>query len=233
MPDVRRLLVVEDEPDVREVLASYLRRDGHAVTATGHGGDAWQLFRRERPNLVVLDVLLPGVDGFEVLRRIRADGDVPVIMVTARDEDVDRLVGLRMGADDYVVKPFNPAEVAARVAAVLRRCGGGPAGGGDLIRLGPLTLDPDATEAVVAGTPLPLTATEYRLLLHLARHPRRTLSRAQLRAAVLPDSAALDRVVDAHLTNLRRKLTDAGVPGSLIDTVRGIGYRLTPPPEQR
>jgi two-component system response regulator AdeR len=221
-----RLLVVEDEPDIRDVLVAYLRRDGHDVQHTGDGAHAWTLYRQTRPDLVLLDVLLPGVDGFELLGRIRRDGTVPVIMVTARDEDVDKLVGLRMGADDYVVKPFNPAEVAARVAVVLRRTR--PTADTPRLTFGPLTIDLDATRAVVSGAEVPLTATEYRLLTCLATHAGRTLSRAQLRAAALPDSAALDRVVDAHLTNLRRKLAAADPrTGELIETVRGFGYRLT------
>ncbi|WP_410812720.1 response regulator transcription factor [Micromonospora sp. 067-2] len=232
MSDVRRLLVVEDEPDVREVLVAYLRRDGHAVIATGDGAHAWQLFTAERPDLVLLDVRLPQVDGFELLRRIRERGDVPVIMVTARDEDIDTVLGLRMGADDYVVKPFNPAEVAARVAAVLRRANRSTVAPGR-IALGRLTVDLVGTQALVDGRPVPLTASEYRLLVVLATHPRQTMTRSQLRVAALPGSAALDRVVDAHLTNLRRKLTDAGVPADLIGTARGLGYRLTPPDPAR
>ncbi|MGN9811734.1 response regulator transcription factor [Micromonospora sp. BQ11] len=218
-----RLLVVEDEPDIRDVLVAYLRRDGHHVEHTGDGSHAWDLFEASRPDLVVLDVLLPGLDGFELLRRIRRHGGTPVIMVTARDEDVDKIVGLRMGADDYVVKPFNPAEVAARVAVVLRRAR--PADRSRHLTFGALTVDLDATRVTVRGAEVPLTATEYRLLTCLVENPGRTLSRAQLRTAALPDSAALDRVVDAHLTNLRRKLADAGATG-LIDTVRGFGYRL-------
>lgn len=219
-----RLLVVEDEPDIRDVLVAYLRRDGHDVQSTGDGAYAWTLFGAVPFDLVVLDVLLPGLDGFELLRRIRGRSAVPVIMVTARDEDVDTLVGLRMGADDYVVKPFNPAEVAARVAAVLRRSGAAPAA--DRLAVGPVELDLDATRTLVRGHPVALTATEYRLLVCLATHAGQTMSRNQLRSAALPESAALDRVVDAHLTNLRRKLAQAGADG-LISTVRGFGYRLS------
>lgn len=216
--------MVEDEPDIRDILVAYLRRDGHTVHATGDGAHAWTLVQADRPDLVVLDVMLPGVDGFELLRRIRQHGTIPVIMVTARDEDVDKLVGLRMGADDYIVKPFNPAEVAARVTSVLRRAA--PSRSSRQLHIGPLTVDLDATHAAVHAQRVPLTATEYRLLVCLAQHPGRTLSRAQLRAAALPESAALDRIVDAHLTNLRRKLGDAGADG-LIETVRGFGYKLS------
>lgn len=223
-----RLLVVEDEPDIRDVLVAYLRHDGHHVQSTGDGTYAWTLFGAATFDLVVLDVLLPGLDGFELLRRIRGRSAVPVIMATARDEDVDLLVGLRMGADDYVVKPFNPAEVAARVAAVLRRSGATPSA--TRLTTGPLELDLEATRALVRQCPVPLTATEYRLLVSLATHAGQTMSRSQLRSAALPESEALDRVVDAHLTNLRRKLAEAGADG-LISTVRGFGYRLAAPPE--
>lgn len=226
MNTAAHVLVVEDEPDIRDVLVAYLRRDGYTVSATGDGTHAWTLITTERPALVVLDVMLPGLDGFELLRRTRQHGTTPVIMVTARDEDVDKLVGLRIGADDYVVKPFNPAEVVARVAAVLRRSAPAPAS--QQLRIATLTIDLDATSVAVGRRPVALTATEYRLLTCLATQPGRTLSRAQLRAAALPDSAALDRVVDAHLTNLRRKLADAGADG-LVETVRGFGYRLHAP----
>jgi two-component system response regulator AdeR len=205
-----------------------MRPDGPAAVA---------LHVRLGPDLVLLDVMLPGLDGFEVLRRIHADPDrpaTPVILLTARDEDLDKLLGLRMGADDYVVKPFSPPEVVARVHAVLRRAAPSTPyvdqPGERVLRVGALQVDPTSTSATVAGALLDLTATEYRLLEHLIRAPRRTFTRAQLLAAVLPDSAALERVIDAHLGNLRRKLTEAGAPG-LIQTVRGLGYRLGSVPE--
>lgn len=232
------VLVVEDEPRIAEVLEAYLHRDGFRTARAADGPAAVALHRDLRPDLVLLDVLLPGFDGFEVLRRIGAERATPVIMVTARDEDVDKLVGLRMGADDYVVKPFSPPEVVARVHAVLRRAAPAApptatsatataptASGPERLVLGDLVVDVAATTATVAGTPLDLTATEYRLLEHLARAPRRTFSRAQLLDAALPESAALERVVDAHLGNLRRKLAAAGAP-EVIETVRGLGYRL-------
>lgn len=225
-----RILVVEDQPDLREVLEAYLRRDRYTVTGTGDGNHAWALFTATTPDLVLLDVMLPGLDGFELLRRIRGRGGVPVIMLTARDEDLDKLVGLRMGADDYVVKPANPAEVVARVGAVLRRTLGTSAAPAP-ISFGPVTLDVEAKQVRVDGFPVPLTATEYRLLAHLAANPGRTFTRTQLRIAALPESAALDRVVDAHVANLRRKLVEAGAPDGLLTTLRGLGYRLSTPRE--
>lgn len=221
------VLVVEDEPRIAEVLEAYLRRDGFGVARAGDGPTALCMHAQLRPDLVLLDVMLPGLDGFEVLRRLRADvaPSTPVILLTARDEDVDRISGLRMGADDYVVKPFSPPEVVARVQAVLRRARATDAGP---LRLGPLEIDTTGTAVRVHDVPVELTATEYRLLELLARSPRRTFSRAQLLAAALPESAALDRVVDAHLGNLRRKLAAAGAP-ALVETVRGFGYRLRLP----
>lgn len=225
------VLVVEDEPRIAEVLEAYLRRDGFGVARAGDGPTALRLHAQLRPDLVLLDVMLPGLDGFEVLRRLRADPSpsTPVILLTARDEDVDKILGLRMGADDYVVKPFSPPEVVARVQAVLRRSRATEAPG--LLRLGPLEIDTTGTAVRVHDVPVELTATEYRLLELLARSPRRTFSRAQLLAAALPESAALDRVVDAHLGNLRRKLAAAGAP-TMIETVRGFGYRLRLPGPQ-
>jgi two-component system response regulator AdeR len=221
------VLVAEDEPQIAEVLVAYLHREGFRTVLAGDGPAAVKASREAQPDLVLLDVMLPGIDGFEVLRLIRADGNLPVIMVTARDEDVDKLVGLRMGADDYVVKPFSPPEVVARVQAVLRRtrANNSVATSAPSITIGSLVIDGAATLVSVGEVELDLTAAEYRLLEHLARSPRRTFSRAQLLAAALPGSAAMDRVVDAHLANLRRKLADAGA-GDPIETVRGLGYRL-------
>ncbi|MGY1607702.1 MULTISPECIES: response regulator transcription factor [unclassified Geodermatophilus] len=226
------VLVVEDEPQIAEVLEAYLHRDGYRTARAADGVSAVERHRGLRPDLVLLDVRLPGLDGFEVLRRIRASAPTPVIMVTARDEDVDKLLGLHMGADDYVLKPFSPPEVVARVRAVLRRAAPGPRPP-RVLRVGPLEVDPAALTATVGGRPLPLTLSEYRLLEHLARSAGRVLTRAQLLDAALPGSAALDRVVDAHLSNLRRKLAAAG-EDRLLETVRGAGYRLrrapAPPP---
>ena len=212
------ILVVEDEPNLSEVLEAYLRREGFRTVRTGDGETALRLFREARPDLILLDVMLPKLDGSEVLRQVRQSGDTPVIMVTARVEDVDRLVGLRMGADDYVTKPFNPPEVIERVKAVLRRTR--PTDADKPLRVGELTVDPHGMSVTVAGRPLELTLSEY-----LAHHPGRVFSRAELLAACLPKSDALERTVDAHLNIVRRKLAAAGVKDAL-GTVRGAGYRL-------
>ncbi len=217
------VLVVEDEPNLSEVLEAYLCRDGFRTERAADGESALRLFRAAKPDLILLDVMLPKLGGFEILRLVRQAGDTPVIMVTARVEDVDRLVGLRMGADDYVTKPFNPPEVVERVKAVLRRTR--PTDADKPLQVAGLEVDPRGMEVRPAGTRLELTLSEYRLLEHLARHPGRVFNRAELLAACLPDSDALERVVDAHLNSVRRKLAAAGVTDAL-DTVRGAGYRL-------
>lgn len=217
------ILVAEDEPNLSEVLEAYLRREGFRTERAADGESALRLFREAKPDLILLDVMLPKVDGFEVLRQVRGAGDTPIIMVTARVEDVDRLVGLRMGADDYVIKPFNPPEVIERVKAVLRRAR--PTDTDKSLKVAGLTVNPRGMEVTVAGRPLELTLSEYRLLEHLARHPGRVFSRAELLAACLPESDALERTVDAHLNSVRRKLAASGA-AEVLDTVRGAGYRL-------
>ncbi|TFZ08769.1 response regulator [Ramlibacter humi] len=232
LPNRPLVLVVEDEAGIADVLVAYLRRDGLDAQVARDGPQALEMFRRLRPDFVLLDIQLPGIDGVEVLREIRAESDAPVMMVTARAEDLDKLLALRLGADDYVVKPFSPPEVVARVRAVLRRTGRAPVPAQELIRAGRLEIDLQAHSARVteAGAPaqeLPLTLTEYRLLACLASQPQRCFTRGQLVEACLPESEALDRVIDSHLSKLRRKLALAGLP-ELIETVRGVGYRLWP-----
>ena len=217
------VLVVEDEPYIAEVLEAYLRREGMRTERAVDGPEALRLHQGIRPDLVLLDVQLPGLDGLEVLRQIRVKQSTPVILVTARAEDLDKLLGLKLGADDYVVKPFNPLEVVARVKAVLRRVAANTQQGP--IRLGALEVDPIGTLARVGKQRLDLTLTEYRLLEVLARQPNRTFSRSELLEVAAPESDALERVVDMHLSNLRRKLEAAGVP-DMLETVRGMGYRL-------
>ena len=181
-----------------------------------------------KPDLVMLDVQMPRLNGWEVLAELRRRGDTPVIMLTALDEDIDKLQALRIGADDYVVKPFNALEVAARASAVLRRARGSR---GSVLRVGSVEIDMDSHLAsVIAGsslerTPLPLTLTEFRILAHMARAPRRAFSRSELVDACLPRGEALDRTVDTHLSKLRRKLEEAGAYG-LVNNVRGVGFRL-------
>ncbi|WP_420224421.1 response regulator [Pigmentiphaga litoralis] len=228
----RLVLVVEDEGSLADILVAYLQRDGLRTQHADNGLTALQNFRQNRPDIVLLDIRLPGIDGVDVLKTIRAESDTPVIMVTAMADDVDKLVSLRMGADDYVVKPFNPAEVVARVRAVLRRTAAAGQQRPSILRVGRLQIDRSAHAASVRdddGTtrPLPLTLTEYKLLETLANQPRRCFTRSDLVEACLPESDALDRVIDSHLSKLRRKL-EVGGCGDMINTVRGIGYRLWP-----
>ncbi|MGO4855553.1 response regulator [Phaeovulum sp. W22_SRMD_FR3] len=221
------ILIIEDEPEIAEILETYFAREGFRVICARDGVIGLAHHQRLRPDLVVLDIKLPGQDGYEVLAAIRRRGETPVIMVTALAEDLDKLQALRIGADDYVVKPFNPLEVVARARAVLRRTMGRAPD--HVLRLGPLTVDPEAYRASIdtnAGTvPLDLTPTEFRILAHMARFAGRAFSRGDLVDACLPEGAALDRTVDSHVSNLRRKLAEAGAEG-MLEGVRGIGYRL-------
>ncbi|MBF6594625.1 MAG: response regulator transcription factor [Thermaceae bacterium] len=221
---VALVLVVEDEPEIAEILEGYLRRDGYRTERAGDGRSALNLYRAAKPDLVLLDIQMPELDGLEVLRRIRSDGNTPVILVTARTEDLDKLLGLELGADDYVTKPFSPREVVARVKAVLRRSA--PVESAQLpLRCGPLEVDLEKVVAWVGSERLDLTPTEFRLLETLAQTPGKAFSRVELLEAALPESEALERVVDVHLKNLRKKLEAAGAAG-LLETVRGVGYRL-------
>ena len=221
------ILIVEDEPEISDILERYFEREGFRVLTASDGEIGLSHHQRLRPDLVVLDVKLPKLDGHTVLATIRQRGDTPVIMVTALADDLDKLHGLRSGADDYVVKPFNPVEVVARARAVLRRATGSAAN--KVLRVGRLAIDPIAHMAVVedgeSRMPLNLTRTEFRILEYMAGFPNRAFERGEIVDACLPESDALDRTVDSHMSKLRRKLDAAGV-GDLLNGVRGVGYRL-------
>jgi len=221
------VLIAEDEAEIAAVIAAYLEREGMRTVRAADGRIALDLHLALKPDLVMLDVQMPKLDGWEVLTEIRRRGTTPVIMLTALDQDIDKLQALRIGADDYVVKPFNAVEVAARARAVLRRSGGSSA---SVLRSGPITIDLEShTVAVEQGSSLNhpvLTLTEFRLLAHLARSPMRVFGRGDLVDACMPGSDALDRTVDSHLSKLRRKLEDAGASGMVVN-VRGVGYRLS------
>ncbi|WP_103130685.1 response regulator [Deinococcus aerius] len=223
------ILIVEDEPQLAEVLEAYARQEGYRTERAADGNTALTAYRAAHPDLILLDVMLPGRSGLDVLKTVRADGATPVILVTARAEETDQIVGLELGADDYVVKPFRPRELMARVKAVLRRVSAALEDNERPLRVGPLEVDRRAVVARVNGQPLTLTPTEFRLLAHLAQVPGRAFSREELLAAALPDSDALERVVDAHLASVRRKL-DGVRAGELLRTVRGVGYRLEASP---
>ena len=223
------VLIVEDEPEIADILQAYLEREGLRTARATDGRRALEHHLALKPDLVLLDVQMPLLDGWQVLAAIRQRGDTPVILLTALDQDVDKLTGLRIGADDYVVKPFNPAEVVARVQAVLRRAGRPSRPPAPVLRVAPFEIDLEnhVATAEVGGLPqrLSLTLTEFRLLAEMARHPRRAYSRAELLQACLPEGDALERTVDSHVSKLRRKLEDLGVEG-VPASVRGIGYRF-------
>lgn len=224
-----KVLVVDDDPQIREVVTIALERAGHGVVTASDGQAALRAARREAPAFVVLDVGLPEIDGFEVCRRLRGFSDVPVLFLTARDDEVDRVVGLELGADDYVTKPFSPRELVARIAAILRRAGAGEAApAARPMALGALSVDPARHGCAFAGTEVPLTGTEMALLLRLMRRPDNVVGRVQLTEAVWGGGSPVsDRTLDSHLRNLRRKLAEAGGTDA-IETVHGVGLRMGP-----
>src|SRR6266516_4575233 len=222
------ILIVDDEPIVRDVVARYLERDGFRTLAAGDGDEARALIERETPGLVVLDVMLPGTDGLSLCRWIRSRSDLPVIMLTARGEEADRIVGLELGADDYVTKPFSPRELAARVRTVLRRSGP-PGTKSERLSFDALEIDASTREVRREGEPLRLTAKEFDLLYFLARHPRRVFSRQQLMDRVWGYEAALDTgTVTVHIRRLREKIEPDPSRPRFLETLWGVGYRFTP-----
>lgn len=225
---VRRVLVVDDEPGVRRVVRSYLEDGGFHVDEAASGSAALEAIRREPPDLVVLDVMLPDVDGIEVLREARRWSDVGVILLTARRDEIDRVVGLEVGADDYVTKPFSGRELVARVRAVLRRRVADEAAAPDEpIEIGPLVVDPGRRSVAYGGQPVELTALEFDLLATLASSPGRVFTRRQLLERVWgADYYGDERVVDVHVANLRRALGDSADEPQVIATVRSVGYKL-------
>ena len=225
---MRRVLVVDDEPHIRTVLRSYLQADGFEVTEASDGEGAIAAIRDSRPDVVLLDVMLPGIDGLEVLRQLRVFSDAYVILVTARTEEVDKLVGLGVGADDYVTKPFSPREVTARVKAVLRRDRGVRTGEeAAAMRFNGLIIDTVGREVEANGAPILLSSLEFDLLAALAGAPGRVFSRAQLLERVWGyDFYGDERVVDVHIRSLRARLGDPAGDPHLIATVRGAGYKF-------
>ncbi len=215
----RTILVVDDEPQIAEIATDYLRMAGFEVITAGDGVRALEAVRGRRPDLVVLDLGLPRMDGIDVARTIRRESDLPIIMLTARVEEDDRLHGLEIGADDYITKPFSPRELVARVRAVLRRTEK-RSGDTDVLRVADLTIDVPRMTITRGDEVIDLTTTELQLLATLARHPGRVFTRTQLLDA--RDAESFDRAVDAHVKNIRRKLGDA----TYIETVYGIGYRF-------
>ncbi len=223
------VLIIEDEPELVKILRSYLEKSGYTVHTASRGDAGLQLWERERPDLVLLDLNLPGMDGLDVMREIRRRSDTPIIVVTARVEEADRLIGLEMGADDYISKPFSPREVVARVRAVLRRAEKSGAAAQSMA-VGDLVIDLDAHIVTHAGNALDLTPTEFSLLVTLASQPGRAFSRLQLlEAAQGMAYEGYERTVDAHIKNLRAKLECDGHTPRYIETVFGVGYRFRKP----
>lgn len=222
----QKILVVDDSVEIVKLVCAYLERAGFAVVTASEGRQALAVFRHERPNLVVLDLNLPGMDGLDVCRALRRDSDVPIIMLTARIEETDRLIGLELGADDYIVKPFSPREVVARVRTVLRRSEGTPVRP-EVISSAGVTLDLAQHAASWNGQPLDLTTMEFDLLALLVQHPGQVFTRLQLLERT-QDAAfeGYERPIDVHIKNLRKKLGDDSQEPRFIETVRGVGYRF-------
>jgi DNA-binding response OmpR family regulator len=220
------VLVVDDEPTVRDIVVRYLERDGHRALEADDADSARAALERHSPSLVVLDIMLPGGSGLELCREIRERSELPVIMLSARADEADRIVGLELGADDYVTKPFSPRELTARVRTVLRRTSSASNGGRRVV-LGELELDESTRELLVCGKPVRLTAKEFDLLAFLARHPRQVFSRQQLMEAVWGYEAAYDTgTVTVHIRRLREKIEPNPAEPRWIETVWGVGYRF-------
>jgi DNA-binding response OmpR family regulator len=223
---MKTILVVDDEPSIAQIAGDYLRHGGFGVITASNGLDALMLARAQRPDLIVLDLGLPRLDGIEVAKTLRREGNIPIIMLTARIEESDRLAGLELGADDYMTKPFSPRELVARVRSVLRRVDAS-GGGGDVLRRGNLVIDNARMWVSRDGDPIDLTPTEFQLVAALARNPGRIFTRAQLLDAVRGDDAeAFDRAIDTHIKNIRRKIEPDPRRPRYILTVYGMGYKF-------
>ena len=220
---MQKVLVVDDDPHIRDVVCFALRRAGYQALTAGDGLAALEVAAREAPALVVLDILMPELDGTEVCRRLRKRSDVPIIFLTSKDEEMDRIIGLELGADDYVIKPFSPRELVARVKTVLRRQS--PVAAENRLVRGRLVVDLEAIAASWDGTVVQLTATEFALLKAIAAQPRRVFTRENLMTASYADARFVsDRTIDSHVRHIRAKFQSAG--GDPIETVHGVGYRL-------
>ena len=225
---VKTILVVEDEMKIARLVRDYLQHAGFEVIVASNGESALASARGAKPDLVVLDLRLPGRDGLDVTRELRRTSNVPIVMLTARGEESDRIVGLEMGADDYMVKPFSPKELVARVRAVLRRTEGARATGPEVLRVRDVEVDMPKMRVHAAGRPVDLTPTEFQLLVALAREPGRVFTRAQLLDAVHGVAfESYERAIDAHVKNIRRKLEPVPARPRYLLTVHGVGYRFT------
>ena len=223
----KKILVVDDEPKIAEICQDYLNAAGYDVVTAMTGPDGLSAARREKPDLVVLDLMLPEMDGLDVCRTLRRESDIPIIMLTARVEETDKLIGLELGADDYITKPFSPRELVARVRVVLRRMSGDPTS--DVIRAGEVTLDRTRYEVNLRDQTISLTPTEFEIFATLMSQPGRIFSRAQLLKAVHGVAfESYERAIDSHIRNLRRKLEADDGRSTYIVTVHGVGYKFEP-----
>ncbi len=227
--DQRSIIVVDDDRQLAELMREFLTDEGYRVTVCAHGDQAFAVIRSLLPDLIILDLMLPGLDGIEVCRQVRQFSDAYVLMLTARTEEIDRIIGLSVGADDYVTKPFSPRELVARVKALLRRPHTGISAEPDappVHRFGALMIDEGRHEVTKRGVAVSLTAREFALLATMAAHPKRVFTRAQLLEHIWGEEYYDDHVVDVHVGNLRKKLEDDPARPVYIETVRGVGYRL-------
>jgi len=225
----KKILVVDDEPQIAKVLKAYLEKAGYLVLTAADGISAVTTFQREKPDFMILDLNLPGMDGLEVCKVVRHDSNIPILMLTARVEEADRLIGLELGADDYVIKPFSPREVVARVKTIFRRTGSEvkPA---NIIEVGNLVINLDQHTILLAGKAIELTPTEFEILVVLAKNPRRVFSRFQIMEQAQGNAyEGYERTIDAHIKNIRLKLEPNPKKPIYIHTVFGVGYKLEEP----
>jgi len=224
----KKILVVDDEPQIVKVLKAYLEKAGYLVVTASDGKAALLTFQREKPDFLILDLNLPGLDGLDVCKAVRRDSNIPILMLTARVEEADRLIGLELGADDYVVKPYNPREVVASVITIFRRTQSEPAKD-EIIKVGDLIIDLEKHTVNLADRTIELTPTEFEILLTLARQPKRVFSRLQIMEQAQGDSfEGYERTIDAHIKNIRLKLEPNPRKPVYIQTVFGLGYKLEP-----
>jgi two-component system alkaline phosphatase synthesis response regulator PhoP len=221
----KKILVIDDEPKIVEICQDYLKASGFEVISAGNGQLGLTSARRDKPDLIVLDLMMPGMDGLDVCRALRREGNTPIIMLTARVAESDKLVGLELGADDYITKPFSPRELVARVRVVLRRSSGDTTS--EIIRVGEVSIDRTRYEAILPDATVLLTPTEFEILATMMRQPGRIFSRAQLLTAVHGIAfESYERAIDSHIRNLRRKLETAAGEARYIITVHGVGYKF-------
>jgi DNA-binding response OmpR family regulator len=223
----KKILVVDDEPQIVKVLKAYLEQSGFQVVIAADGNAALTTFQREKPDFMILDLSLPGMDGLDVCRAIRRESNIPILMLTARVEEADKLIGLELGADDYVVKPFSPREVVARVRTIFRRATAVDLPKPELIQVGDLQIDSEQHSVVVSDRQVELTPTEFDILVVLARHPKRVFTRLQIMEQAQGDAfEGYERTIDAHIKNIRLKLESNPKKPVYIQTVFGVGYKL-------